>query len=250
MKIKSLSILSISLLFVLISCAKKHNVSQLVELKEDKLDFDYFKSKAKLNLELPDESVSATLNIRIQDSSIIWMSLNKYGKEAARLKFQPDSTYYMNRYPADNQFYSILSTQEYLKKAGLDIDYNSFQGLFFGKHPLKIEKKDSVYRKDSNVVVIQRREGARIETVLSKVNSKLISTLVTSKEKQDTIWVNYKNYQQVGAYYIPTLFDFKVSKSTDSTRFKSSMTIEMTSPEFVAEELSFNFVIPEDYEKR
>ena len=161
-----------------------------------------------------------------------------------------DSTYYINRYPADQQFYSIFPTVEYLQKTGLNVDFKGFQYLFFGDMPLRIEKTDLVTANGNNVKVVQKRNNLVIESKLDKEFSKLQSFLITSVTNKDTLSVKYDNYQFIEGKYIPNGYDVYIRKVTDSTNFKSKATIELTNRSFNSEDMTFNFNIPDSYEKR
>ena len=249
MKRKYHKLVVLALVTFFVSCNK--NIKTVEKnIRSEKNAFEYFKSKAKVTFESQDESASANLNIRMKDGEVVWMSVNKYGKEAARLKMQPDSVFFINKYPNDDRFYSIFLTKEYLEKTGVNLKFDAVQDLFFGVHPLKIEKKDSVSFRDSSIYLIQKRKDVRVETTLDKAYSKLQLAKIISKNQEDTLTIAYNAYEWVGEHYIPTQFVFEASQWQDSVRVKNKASIELSNPDFVSDELSFSFTIPDGYEKR
>jgi hypothetical protein len=219
-------------------------------IKAKNFDFNYFKSKAKVDFESDGQQVSANLNIRMKDDSIIWLSITKFGKEAARLKMTPDSAYFIQKYPNDDKFYSILSIKDYLKKVGVNMSFESFQDLFFGDYPLKVEGKDKVSVKDSLIELKQERNGVKINSFLHQSNSKIKSSTIVSNNDKDTLDIQYLEYEWINGFSVPKSMTIYGSQWVDKTRYRTNAKVELNGSEFVDEELSFNFTVPEGYEKR
>lgn len=219
-------------------------------LKASKMDFQYFKTKAKIKLNANGESVAATMNLRIHNGETIWMSVSKYGKEAMRAKVHPDSAHFLNKYPAAERYYKVFPTQEYLKKAGMDLDFKAVQNLMFGIHPVQIGKKDSVVVTEKMIFISQTRNGVKINAELDALNSKLSAVRIVSKSKMDTMNLDYKNYKTIDGNLIPTQFIMNVSNVQENERVRSKAEINFTSPKFTEEAPSFSFKVPAGYEKR
>lgn len=249
MKINYLRIVYLALSLTFFSCNKSvRKVGKTLE--SNKIDFEFFKTKARIKYSSNGESIGASMNLRIENKELIWMSLSKYGKEAMRAKISPDSAHYLNKYPSADRFYSVVPTQEYLSKAGLGLDFMSAQNLMFGIHPLKIERRDSVTRDDSAVYIMQKREGVKVNSVLDLKTSRLKSVRIISPSQTDTLRLSYQDYEMVDKHYIPTTFVFEVSNLQDGERMETQAEINFTSPKFEIDKPSFNFKVPSGYEKR
>lgn len=243
-----LYVLGIFISLGVISSCKNRTKQVSKKVASTKLDFKYFSTKAKVNYSDPYSDVNANLNLRIENNQIIWASVSKLGKEAVRVKLLPDSTHLLSKYPADNRFYSVLPTQEYLQKAGIGATFDSFQNFIFGTHQVKVLKKDTVSISDSVIDLVQWRNEVRVASQLDAVTSKLNHTQIISKT--DTVKIIFDQYQAVDGNYIPTHLVFEVSAFQDSTRTKSKSEISYSKPSFSSDELSFPFRVPDGYEKR
>ena len=249
MKRKYLRIFYFTLVCTFLSCNKEvRKVGKTIE--SNKIGFQFFKTKARIKYTANGESIAASMNLRIQNEKLIWMSLSKYGKEAMRAKVSPDSAHYLNKYPTADRYYKVIPTQEYLSKAGLDLDFKAAQDLMFGIHPLKIERKDSVVMEDSSIYVMQKREGVKINSVLDVKTSRLKTVRIISKTKTDTLNLSYQDYKYVDNHFIPTTFVFDVSNLYEGERLKTQAEINFTSPKFEIDKPSFSFKVPSGYEKR
>lgn len=232
---------------VLSACKNRSNPAAH-KVEAAKLDFNYFSTKAKVDYSDQHNEVSANLVLRIKNNQIIWASISKLGKEAIRVKLLPDSTYLLSKYPADNRFYSVLPTKEYLQKAGIGASFASFQGFVFGSHQIKTLKKDTVSISDSVIDLVQWRNGVRVASQLDARTSKLNHTQIITKT--DTVSIRFGDYQTIDGNYIPTHLSFEVSALQDTTRTKSKTEVSYSKPSFSDDELSFPYRVPDGYEKR
>ncbi len=250
MRRKYLNLFFCCFLSVFIACKRHAYSTKIPDIKKQQDDFDFFKSKAKINIKTDTEEITATFILRMQDAKTIWMSLSKFGKEALRAKLTNDTIFYVNKFPAENRFYIVEPTKPYLEKHDIPLDFTSLQQIFFGNHPLKLELTDVISTKDSCIIYHQVRNGTNIFSEINKNTLKLKQTKIISKNKSDTLLVEYKSYTTVGTISIPTEFTFYISKVSDTIRDKTFISIELSDYAFITEELGFNFTIPEGYEKR
>ena len=250
-------LLSFIIVIVVSSCSQKVGVisKQQAEkmneqLKGSEIDFDYFSTKAKVKYSNGIDGVVASLSFRMQDEEIIWASVSKFGKEAVRIKLENDSAYFLNKYPAADRFYSILSTQEYLNKSGFNLDFKSMQNLIFGIHPIPIENQDKVEVGDSAINIVQWRSKMRVETELDPNTSRIKSMETISNSQQDTLNTHFDEYKIVDNHFIPTKLKIRASMVKDGKRTISNSEINYSKTKFTSDSVSFSFKIPKGYEKR
>ena len=231
---------------VLFACNRK--VAQLGKsVEQNKLVFDYFYTKAKVKYTEGGTSVQANLYLKMDSDDMIWASISKLGKEAIRVKLTPDTTWFLNKYPADKRCYAIFSTQDYLKKIGVNVAFKSMQDVFLGNHPVPISKKDHVKITDSETNITQVRNGIEVKTKLKTVNSKLLESHIHSNT--DTISIYFNEYKNIQGKLVPTHLTFNTSTLKDSVRTHSEIDIRYTKPKFSSTAPSFTFKIPSGYEE-
>jgi len=115
------------------------------------LNFTTFYGKAKLNYSSPDESENATVYIKMQKDSVIWVSITgPLNIEVVRVLITPDSVKILNKLKGSLQLSSIAHLQQITQ---LPLTFNDFQNIILGK-PVIVSNNDVNYqfKKDSITV--------------------------------------------------------------------------------------------------
>lgn len=115
------------------------------------LNFTTFYGRAKASLNSPQASGNATVYIKMQKDSIIWISITgPLNIEGARILVTPDSIKIINRLQNTAQLSSIAHLQQITK---LPLNFNDFQNIILGK-PLISDSSglDYQFTKDSITV--------------------------------------------------------------------------------------------------
>ncbi|WP_153796872.1 DUF4292 domain-containing protein [Foetidibacter luteolus] len=215
-----------------------HNVGQ------NKIDFNTFSAKIKVEYEGKNGSDQATANIRIQKDSLIWVSLTGLlGIEGYRLLADKDSVRLMNKLNKTVQYRSISYLQEL---ADIPLDFYSLQDLIMG-NPVFL---------DSNIVSY-RSNGKEL---LVMVTGKLFKNLVTfdtadyrivhsklddvNTMRNRTCDITYNEFEKVN--------DFLFSKQRRiSVAEKSKLDIDLNFKQYEFDKaLSFPFNIPKNYKTK
>ena len=87
-----------------ISMRKRSPEYLLKKMNQNKLDLEWFSSKAKIRYEGEDQSISFSSNIRLRKDSALWMNFKKFGIEAVRVLINQDSIYILDRF---NKQYAV-----------------------------------------------------------------------------------------------------------------------------------------------
>lgn len=124
---------------------------QLADALDDTLNFTTFYGRAKASFNSPQASGNATVYIKMQKDSIIWLSITgPLNIEGARILVTPDSVKIINKLEGSVQ----LSSIEHLKKiTRLPLTFSDFQNIILGK-PVLNNSNDLNYeiKKDSITV--------------------------------------------------------------------------------------------------
>lgn len=231
---------------VMFSCNRQ--ASQLSKTVENnQLSYTYFSTKAKIQYTEGATDIQANLYLKMEHEKVVWASVSKLGKEAMRLNLTPDTTSFMNKYPAENRCYSIFPTQEYLKKIGVEGELKDLQDLFLGNQPFKVRRKDQVKQRSGKTILTQKRDSVTIVSKMNTISSKLAEVNVYSKN--DTVSVFYSDYKEISGKLVPHKINFKLSVLKDGERTQSKVEINYLKPKFLEEALSLPFKIPSSYEE-
>jgi hypothetical protein len=200
--------------------------------------------------ENPSEKFEANAIVRMKKDSIFWMSITKFGKEAAKLKITPDSSYFIQKYPDNDKYYSTFKTAEYFHKLGLDIVISDFQQLLFGNFSIKPVSSDKITNEGGRQRVIMNRNGVSMDFVIDISKNKL-EEISAKKELSGEIFnIQFVDYELINSNLIPKKIKISTKTKVEEVFEENVMEVEFSNSEFVTDNLSFNFTVPEGYEKR
>lgn len=92
-------------------------------------EFEWFSAKGKLSYKSTDDSGKATINVRMQKDSLIWMQIKKFSVELSRVMMTPDSVYIVYRW---ERLYEKGRLDEFTRAYNTELNFTELQDLFFG----------------------------------------------------------------------------------------------------------------------
>lgn len=120
-------------------------------LNKQRIEFNTFSGKMKVEYEGKDGGDQATAYVRIQKDSLIWMSLTgALGIEGYRLMINKDSFMLMNKLQKTVQYRSIAYLKEITE---VPFDFYSLQDLIIG-NPVFIDSNVVSYKNTSNELLV------------------------------------------------------------------------------------------------
>lgn len=220
-------------------------VKHIVEgLEKQKIDFNTFSAKVKLNYEGKDEGDQATAYIRMKKDSVIWISLTgALGIEGFRLLVNKDSVKLMNKLQKTIQYRSIAYLQELTK---VPFDYFSLQDVIVG-NPVFV---------DSNIVSYKNTQNELLVLIVGNMFKNLLtlesSDLRVVHSKLDdldsmhnrTCDITYDGYENSGDFYFSTKRRISVSEKS-----KLDIDLEFKNYDFNKPQ-DYPFSIPKNYKRR
>ncbi len=108
--------------------------SLLTYLSDKEVQSEWFTAKAKLHYEDDVQTLNASLTLRMKTDSVIWMSIKKYGVEAARIKIVPDSILVINRIEKQ---YAIIPMSYVEKQYNIPASFENLESLVRGGIPFE-----------------------------------------------------------------------------------------------------------------
>jgi hypothetical protein len=134
----------------------------------NKIDFNTFSAKVKVDYQTKDASDNATAYIRIQKDSVIWMSLRgALGIEGARVLITRDSVIILNVLKKEMLRRSI----DYLTEvAKLPFDFGTLQDLIIG-NPVYVDSNITWYQTNANNQLEVKMKGGVFEHLATLDNT-------------------------------------------------------------------------------
>ena len=217
----------------------ERSISEVVEgLKDSRIEFDFFSSKAKIKLNGEDARFGGRSNIRMIRDEIIWMNFKKIGVEGARTLIRPDSTWILYR---QEDLFESGETKDLL--ANLDI-YRSFgeiQDLMIGNMPIPEEGEILDFKIDGHYKLSFQKGKDHYQYLINEDYS-IFRALIRDGFDRVTL-ATYTEYDEISK--ISTKKEFEI---TTPGQGKSIFTIKLSNVEFdIPKEIKFE--IPDHYSR-
>jgi len=202
-------------------------------LNKQRIDFNQFSAKIKVNYEGKDGGDQATAYIRMQKDSIIWISLTgALGIEGYRLLISKDSFKLMNKLDKAVQFRSIAYLQEITQ---VPFDFYALQDVIIG-NPVFIDSNIVSYKNTNNNLLVLMvgsvfKHLLTLETTTFRVRHSKLDDVNPIRNR--TCDITYDDYENTGSFYFST-------KRRISVAEKSKLDIDV-------EFKQYNFNKPQDY---
>jgi hypothetical protein len=218
----------------------------LLALNKNKIDFQTFSAKAKVQYEdhygkQPDFNAF----LRLKKDSVIWVSISAtfLGIEAFRLFITPDTLILLNKLDKTVEYHPFSYIESF---AHIPMDFTLLQKILIG-NPVYVGDSIVSYRQTENHILIGT-VGAFFKNLI---------TLSTGNNHLERIKLDDKNISQnrtaallYGGYEKNTGFDFATDREINvSEKSKVDVSIEFKQYEF-NKELSFPFAIPHNYKTK
>ncbi len=214
----------------------------ITALKSRNIDFKWFSGKMSTALESPDESVSGSMSVRMKKDSLLWVTVKKFGIEAARIL-------------ADKNKYTILYRLEGVYESGpitqineivsLSASFEDLQELMFGNVLLPEENNITFFKDSIYFVVSTKVDDLAIKYYVNGYSLELEKMEVVDKMNR-IAKAYYSDYRQIGTYgkvAYERIFDFPYSSTSNATITMRFSEIEINIPKEIV------FSIPSHYEK-
>ncbi len=109
------------------------------KLEKNKIEAEWFNSKAKIRFETAEGIEKATAYVRMKKGEKIWMSLRRINIEGVRVLITPDSMTVMNRL---EKWYASYPFERLKKAYNIPFDFDGMQEMLLG-NPVFVQEKIS-----------------------------------------------------------------------------------------------------------
>lgn len=244
--------LLILLLPILIaSCSKKtitttQGVNKPV-LAVDEIDFEYFHGKARMVYQDSKREQEAKANIRVRKDSVIWMSFNLVGIQGAKALLNKDSITILNN--LKNEYY-VFDYKELSKRYNFEITYDVIQAALLGNLIMPRKDEDDVEQHNSVYILKQHSGNIDVLNYINAASMKLERVDMKENNNNNTLTLNYSNFQPVGNKVFPYNGTLSIFYKTLSGLLSTTIIFEYSKAEVGTKELKFPFNIPKRYDRR
>lgn len=238
-----------------VSCGTKRKVTydNVSYLSTKKIIDNYQKNtfssstmSAKLDAVFDDgkNKFSAKISLRIKKNKVIWLSVSKLGITIAKLKITPNNVQYYekwNRVYFDGDF-SLLS-----EKLKMPLTFKQVEDILLGQSVAFLNTKTYTSTVKKNGYELKMKKNETILQFLFLINAynfKVKQQKVFHTTKQQTLFIDYADYQTVSGEFIPktvTVKTMDLKKQTVIRLLYKKVEIGNT--------LRFPFKIPQGYKK-
>lgn len=227
------------------------------KLKEHELKYQQFSAKFNATYEVDQKQTSVSGNIRIENDSIIWISISPaLGIEAVRFMLTPDSIKYLNRL-SDTY---LLQGFDYINKLlNKSMDYDMAQAFLTGNDFSLYESgsfKASVDNKEYKLNTVNRSKIRRtvrrsddnisipIQYIwLNSENFKISKVLIKEAERDSRKFIaTYSEFKDIDGRLIPSNLEFKAE--TDEKKISIKIIYSRIQ---INQKQNYLFKIPEGY---
>ncbi|WP_117880071.1 DUF4292 domain-containing protein [Aureibaculum luteum] len=208
--------------------------------------FDKKTINAKLKIKYKGKSnlPSVTGSLRLQKDQTIWISLTKLGFSVGKVLITPNRVSFyekINRTYFDGDF-TLLSNF-----LGTELDFQKVQDLLLGQSLLDLKKESfdiSFSEKNYQLKPKVSHPLFDILFLINPINFKINSQQLNQKDENNTLVINYANYETIENEFFPREIYIIASDKKNT----STIDVDYKSVEF-NKSLSFPFEIPKNYEK-
>jgi hypothetical protein len=240
----------ILVIFVFQACTKKAVPLLTVEPKKlniEEIDFEYFHGKARVNFRDNKKEREVKSTIRVRKDSIIWMTFSVVGVQGGKALINKDSIVIVST--IDKEYY-VFTYAEMSDRFKFKIDYSIIQAAFLG-NPVAPRLPSDIITEDPSFNILQQTRGpVSIKSYINAASTKVEKIEMTESNSNNSLTINYSNFQQVGPKIFPYNGVISLFYKTAAGILNNTITFEYTKAEVGDRELRFPFNIPRKYERR
>lgn len=213
----------------------------------EEIDFEYFQGRARINIRDDKKEKDVKANIRIRKDSVIWMDISVVGLSGARALINHDSI--TIRSNVDKEYF-VFEFTELTKRFNFEINYQIVQAALLGNLLYDRRPEDQV-KADGTFTVLEQLIGTTIiKNYINTASSKLERIEMNENNTNNSLVVNYSNFQNVGPKVFPYNGIINILYKTPGGVINNTITFEYSKAEVGDRELRFPFNIPRKYERR
>ena len=203
--------------------------------------FNTLQSKLKITYNQDGNEQSYTVNFRAKKDEMLWISATF---SIVKALVTPEKVSFYNK--LDNTYFE--GDYKYLSDLlGTELDFQKVQDLLLGQSLLDLKKESfDISFSEKNYQLKPKISNPLFDILflINPINFKINSQQLNQKEENNTLVINYANYETIENEFFPReIYIIASDKKNTSTIDVDYKTVEFN------KSLSFPFEIPKNYEK-
>lgn len=160
---------------------------------ENQVKADWFSTSAKIVYRNGNQVLKASSSIRMRKDSIIWMTVKKFGFEAARVQITKDSIYILDRI---NGAYMVKGMDYITEEFNLPANFATLQAVLLG-NPVFFSRELDVKNEALSYHLTGESASIKNDFWLNGINFQLQKMDFLDKKEQRTLKNTLENYQKL-----------------------------------------------------
>lgn len=214
------------------------------------IDFRFLTAKAKISFKSQQQDIdNASVNIRVRQDSLIWLSVSKLGIEAVRALISRDSITIIDKIHRE---YSVYNFPTLSRQFNFTMNFDLLQALIVGNLPLP-KRPAQKSKTEPDYLLLRQIEGnVLVENYIGEQNRKLKKLVVTEQPTKNTLRLDYDDFTSLnnGLFPYTSVVTVDYKSKTDGQFYQTLLRIKHNKVELVNENPGFPFSIPASYTRR
>lgn len=217
------------------------------DLEIQEIDFEYFHGKARMVFNDNKKERDVKAHIRIRKDSVIWMTFSVIGVQGGKALINKDSITVVST--VDKEYY-VFDYPSLSKRFNFEINYNTLQATILGNLVSPRLDADKITPGPSFNLLEQQRNTVSVKNYINAASRKLEKVEMKEANTNNSISVNYSNFQPVADKVFPFNGMASILYKTAGGLLNTTITLEYNKAEVGDKELRFPFNIPRKYDRR
>ena len=239
-----------AIIVLLLSCSKKIIPTippPPVTLEIQEIDFEYLHGKARMVFKDDKKEHDVKANIRIRKDSVIWMTFSVIGVQGGKALINRDSITIVST--VDREYY-VFDYKELSSRFNFEVNYDAIQSAILGNLIAPRSDVDRIMEGPSFNLLEQQRGTVNVKNYINAASRKLEKVEMKEENTNNSITLNYSNFQPVGDKIFPFNGAVSILYKTPKGLLNTTITLEYNKAEVGGKELKFPFNIPRKYDRR
>ena len=216
------------------------------------VDFRYLTAKSRISFKSEKQEIdNASVTIRIQQDSLIWVSVSKLGIEAARVLITRDSIMILDKI---NRAYAVADFATLSRQFSFSLSYPLLQTLIVGNLPLPNRMAHKSRSADeANYLLLRQQEGpVLVENYIDETDRKLKKLVMTQQPANNTLRIAYTDFAPLDSFLFPlsSVLTLDYRSQTDGQFSQTVLRSKYTKVELIDKNPGFPFTVPATYQRR
>lgn len=216
-------------------------------LQIEEIDFEYFHGRARIVFKDDKKEREVKASIRIRKDSVIWMTFSVVGVQGGKALINRDSITVVST--LDKEYY-VFTYEELSKRFNFPITYQVIQSAALGNLIRPRQPSDILSTDLSFNLLAQTAGSVSIRNYINTASAKLERVELKETESQNTLNIDYSNFQAVGPKIFPYNGTISIFYKTVTGLISNTIMFEYSKAEVGDKELKFPFNIPRKYDRR